>query len=229
MAIRIAFCGEKCFDLIHYISRILYKLGKSTLLVDLSPQNDRSLEKSINIPPGMIQGHTVDNKGVRFAPHYYKKYDNEYKYIIFYYGSGVATKALNADWKFMICNSYIESVENAENFLLHNNSQIATSISNSSDSCYYKGEPIVLYLDVSTERKGYIRSKLSVSDSNFSACELEVRDIENKINIQYESTFKFNKLSLDYKELLIKCVSSICSQTSDKELLKAIKEAERGK
>lgn len=234
MSNKVCFQGEKCFDLIHYTSRILYRLGCSVLIVDLSTWNDRSLEMSVPIPEGIAKGHTVDYNGVRFSPHYYQKYEKEYDYILIYNGSRKLGRTLLVDRQFIICNSRLDSIKNAELILedssLNNNAHRHNTFSQTKENLFNSNEPVVLYLDISIERIRFIRSRLNVSEDHFRYCELAVNDIELGINVQYDNTFRFNKLSADYKDIVLQCVLSIIdNNTTDKQLTKAVKEAERGK
>lgn len=230
MAIKVNFSGVPCYDFIQYVARVLYCSGYSVLLVDFS--NDRSLEESIPIPSGILQGHTIDYCGLRYAKDYYIKYELEYDYILYYYGQGAITH-MKAHWQFVLVNSEEHSINcmlnevskyELYNLVLYNSSKEEAEYP--LDNSY----PVVVYLDMVTRKKELIKSKLSDSLSeNFKICELTYNDYELRLLSQTENVVRFSKLSTEYKELIKQCCLALLRCDEDKEFLQKYKLAERGK
>ncbi len=87
MVTKIGFSGAHCYDLIHYVSRILYHADQRVLLCDLS--SDRSLEASVSIPDAVAMGKAdvLDYRGVDFTGCYLYQHDRMYDIVILYFGS----------------------------------------------------------------------------------------------------------------------------------------------
>lgn len=231
MAIKISFMGERCYDLIHYISRIIYHMGNKVLLIDQSARDDRSLECSIPIPVGIEEGHTVDYSGVSYSPKYFEKYEGEYDYILMYYGSTYVATKLQSHWQYVICNSESNSIRNAK-INCSRGSLYTLPLKEQSEGVEERFDntiPVLLYLDLITNQKMLIEHELAVPTSNIKSCELSLGDYELRLKCQYDSAIKFTKISQDYKAIVKECCLSILGKDEDKTFLQAYKEAERGR
>lgn len=78
MSINIAFYGSKCFDLLHYVSRVLKACNISSIMIDWSV--DQSLYKSIP-NPGIQENEVIDYRGVDVSTNYRKSMSFDYDVI----------------------------------------------------------------------------------------------------------------------------------------------------
>ena len=113
MSKKCGFFGAECFDLIHYLSRILKAMHAKVLIVDQS--DDRSLETSVPLPEGynMAADITVEYRGVDYAGRYMLKYDRDYDFILLYFGHK-GQRFIKVDWLFLIDNADIRISKSLE-------------------------------------------------------------------------------------------------------------------
>ena len=89
MSINIAFYGSKCFDLLHYVSRVLKACNISSIMIDWSV--DQSLYKSIP-NPGIQENEVIDYRGVDVSTNYRKSMSFDYDVIFYYIGHRISTE-----------------------------------------------------------------------------------------------------------------------------------------
>lgn len=78
MSINIAFYGSECFDLLHYVSRVLKACNISSIMIDWSA--DQSLYNSVP-NPGIQENEVIDYRGVDVSTNYRKNMSLDYDVI----------------------------------------------------------------------------------------------------------------------------------------------------
>lgn len=226
MSKKCGFFGAECYDLIHYMARILHAMHAKVLIVDQS--DDRSLETSVPLPSGyrIELDHVVDYRGVDFAGRYLLRYDRDYDFILIYFGHK-GQRFVEVDWLFLIDNADVRITGSIDDMAPFYEKMLKSTDESRADEGFMPGYPVNIYMSPVRINTQY--AKLKVPLENWDMVILEQDDIIMRVLCQHNGVFKFNGLSGGYKDLLYRIFVSIYGPFSEKKAKQAFKEAERGR
>lgn len=211
----VAFVGIESYDLIHYLSRLIRKLGGKSLLVDYS--DSRSLAHTINNPL-VPDGEIVDYRGVDFITdscdeNLFSNYD--YVFI---------------DFGFNTRNPYLKHCEEiyfVTDLQRQNAARLRLVQPNDDQYCSL----VIREMVSSKVGADAIKAQLpnisfSEDDSNVYEIYADTTNTSTALSIQYDNVFQFNRVSSDVKEFLFGFLSV---DYDEKKLKAAFKAASKGK
>lgn len=215
----IGFLGCDKYEIILYLSRILYHLGKKVLLVDFA--DTEALYQSISMPDTLREENDyIHYNGIDFIQgKYYEKGKMEaYDYILIDFGFDADNLLL----------SQCEKVIFATDLQLHNLKRMK-HISYNGD-----GDRFLIIKDVfpCKIKPEYIKEQLSslmLEEQHVYILYQDPIDMKYQIQSQYDHRFSFPKLSNPTKFFLQDLIIKISENLSQKQLRKAYRKAERGK
>lgn len=214
----IGFVGCDKYEILLYLSRILYHLNKKVLLVDFS--ETEALTQSIPIPDSLREDSSyMDYRGIDFIKgrNYYPCIEQKYDYILIDFG-------FNQDVLPMIpCQNLIYVTD----LQLHNVKRIKIN----KESKEFSKFVIIKDVFPCKIKPDYILEELDsdFKEENIYILEQDAIDIRHKINSQYSQTFYFHKLSKSMKSFLKDIIRQIDIRLKREEIQVAYKKAERGK
>ena len=209
MQTKVAIWGKEQFDLIIYLSRIIFNCNKKVLLVDST--RDKSLRAAIPIPSNIKSG-VIDYRGVDFLLDDDTEVTKNYDVVL-----------LNID-------SYCEVVNDCNQVILV--SDLFDFRIRDFNESKLTINPILIVRDIINYKvtNEYISNLLLPRIA--AKCVYEIYndsyDYKLKHDCYYNNVIKFTKLSKDFKEVLISLSEIIL--TEQRTIIKsALKKAERGK
>lgn len=208
-------------DIILYLSRILHLLGEKVAIIDQSMQE----ELRYSIPTGLYTQDRIDYRGVDV----FLNCENimltnlpveDYTVLLIDFGVNFKALELNEELKalFIVTDLSRHHTVPLSSCLSH--------ILNRPDSIRIIRD--MVYSKINTR---YIDSLLQSGQyTNVIAkyeFDLNEKDYECRLRSQYDDVFKFGKISNDFKNMLIDCITGLFG-TEKKFVLKALKKAQRG-
>lgn len=215
----IGFLGCDKYEIILYLSRILYHLGKKVLLVDFA--ETEALFQSISIPDTLREENDyIHYSGIDFIQGKYYEIDKKevYDYILIDFGYDAENILL----------SQCEKVLFVTDLQLHN-------VKRMKDISYKgEGEKYLIIKDVFTckIKPEYILEQLSslmIEEQHVYILYQDPVDMKYRIQTQYDHKISFPKLSKPTKFFLQDLIVNISENLSQKQLRSAYRKAERGK
>lgn len=212
----IGYFGIESYEIILYLSRILYTLNRKVLLVDQSEIGD--LTNCIPIPVGMDSADDIISySGVDFTrKNINLDLINDYDDILISFGFNETDAA-------QYCNKVVYTV----NQMLHNICRLSKmkDINGAEKSILIKDmvkskiapEYIIDYL-----KKDFEKEKVIVLD-------FDEIDMKYKILAQHDPLFRFKRITRKTKNYLIATVMELYPEVTDKDLKEAYRIAERGR
>lgn len=215
----IGFLGCDKYEIILYLSRILYHLGKKVLLVDYA--ESEALYQSIPIPDTLKEENNyIHYSGIDFiqGKYYGRNKKEEYDYILIDFGYDTSNIIL----------SQCEKVLFITDLQLHNLKRIKNIFYNGN------GEKYLIIKDVfpCKIKPEYIREQLSslmIGEEQVYILYQDPIDMKYRIQSQYDHKFSFPKLSKPAKSFLQDLIIKLNENISVKQLRNAYRKAERGK
>lgn len=213
----IGFIGSDKYEILLYLSRILYHLNKKVLLVDFS--ETMALTQSIPIPLALAESETyLEYRGIDFIKgrNYYLNMNKEYDYVLFDFGYNHS----------ILSSIYCNSIVYVTDLQLHHAKRL--NITNKKGS--QKNFIIIKDVFPCKITPDYILNELNpkVNIENIYIIEQDALDIKVKIHSQYNQTFYFDKLSKSMKTFLKDIILQIDENLDKIQLQSAYKKAERG-
>jgi len=214
----IGFLGCDKYEIILYLSRILYHLGKKVLLVDFA--ETEALYQSISIPDTLREENDyIHYSGIDFIQgKYYERYKKEaYDYILIDFGYNAENLLL----------AQCEKVMFVTDLQLHNLKRMK-HISYNGD-----GERFLIIKDVfpCKIKPEFIQEQLRclmIEEQHVYILYQDPIDMKYRIQSQYDHKFSFPKLSKPTKFFLQDLILRITENLSQKQLKYAYRKAERG-
>lgn len=217
---KIGFLGINSYDMIAYLTRILVKLEtiKNGNIACIDATLDKSLVGSIPNIEGYE--HVIDYRGIDYLldDKISKIKQEEYQYIFYDFGKNKHHKQLNE------CGVlYLVTDLQKQNIEFFQNLNIDLRIS--------------LYVIIRDVVPGKINEKYVIhqmqqygnSILKSYIIKFDYIDYSNKLIMQHNNIFKFNRLSNSYKDVLIDMVEQLCEEVEqNSSILKALKKAEKG-
>lgn len=215
---KVAFIGTDKYEILLYLSRILYHLNKKVLLVDFS--ETKALTESIPIPNLLHESTTyLDYRGIDFIKgrNYSLDMEKNYDYILF--DLGFRKEVLEV-------LSYDEILY-VTDLQLHNAKRIGAIKGKRSNSRQIVIKD-VLPCKVTPE---YILEQIdeSMNWKNIYIIDQDDLDTKLKLHSQYNQRFYFHKLSKSMKTFLIDIILEFDENLNKSQIQNAYKRAERGK
>lgn len=208
----VAFIGIEKYEIIHYVSRVLFNLNKKVLLIDLS--ENKYLSYSIPKPNAVQK--IVDYRGVDFTEEMAEKELLEkYDYVFIEYDFNIHNDELKKfDEVIAVTDLQIPNTKRLMYTLLRNNN--ATLIIK--DTLKYKID------------EKHIKECLFnlIQENKVYTIELDYENYKLKLDSLYNTIFKFNKCSRDMKETIYEIVMML-TEEEEINIKKAFRNAERGK
>lgn len=219
---RFGFFGTYKCDIINYFSRILNNLDKKVVVVDAS------IEQTMNYCiPDTYEDDYISYRNVdyykncinqdRFSDISYEDYD--VILIDFGFNKQLLNELYDCKALFLVCDFQRHNVQNMKDFI---------------SSLEGESSIVRIYRDIvdSKINSKYVDSYLDIESctqiiANYDF-ELEQCDYKCNLESQYNDIFKFKDLSKEYKDMFYDIISEFF-QVEKKQILKAIKLAERGK
>lgn len=215
----IGFLGCDKYEIILYLSRILYHLGKKVLLVDYS--ESEALFQSISRPDVLKEEKEYINYGgIDFIQgKYYKKNREEiYDYILIDFGFHAEISLLTQCEKIMyVTDLQLHNVKRMKSISYHGNADKYLIIK---DVFPCKIKPVYIIEQL---------SNLLIEEQHVYVLYQDSIDIKYRIQSQYDLKFSFPKLSKPTKFFLQDLILNISDNLSRKQLRIAYRKAERGK
>ena len=208
MQTKVAIWGNDQFDLIIYLSRIIFNCNKKILLVDHT--RDKSLKAAIPIPSNTCS-NVVDYRGVDFVINDDSEIVKNYDVVLF-----------NIDTYDDVVNDCDQVIIVSDQFDFHirdyNESKLSIN-------------PILVVRDIINYKvnEEYIANLLLPRIA--AKCVYEIYqdsyDYKLKLDCYYNNVIKFTRLSKDFKEVLMSLAETILKE--QRAIIKsALKKAERG-
>lgn len=215
----IGFLGSEKYEIILYLSRILYHLGKKVLLVDYA--ESEALFQSISRPDILRdENKYINYGGIDFIQGKYYKINSEevYDYILIDFGYYAENSLL----------SQCEKVMFVTDLQLHNVKRIKHITCNDRVEKYLiikdvfpcKIKPVYIYKQL---------SNLMIEEQHVYVLYQDTIDMKYRIQSQYDLKFSFPKLSKPTKFFLQDFILNVSDNFSRKQLRIAYRKAERGK
>jgi hypothetical protein len=214
----IAFIGCDKYELILYLARILYHLGKKVLLVDYS--ENEALYQCIPVPLTLQEGNNyIDYRGIEFAKgqnviaHDFSDYDVVLMDLGFY----IDVKLLAA------CNKICYVTDMQLHHIKH--------IKKIEDKCDKQKCLVIKDAFPCKITPEYIMNQVGqgIEKKSVYLFYQDPFDYKYKINSQYNDKFIFPKLSKEVQSFLKDMIMQLDETLSDKQYSLAYKKAERGK
>lgn len=214
----IGFVGSDKYEILLYLSRILYHLNKQVLLVDYS--ETQALTLSIPIPETLRESNTyLDYRGIDFIKgrDYFLNMGKDYDYVLidFGYNHGVLSN--------IKCHNIIYVTD----LQLHHAKRLKCSS--------VKGNP-QNYIIIKDVFPCKISPDLILKEISLKAIiediyviKQDALDIKFKIQSQYNQTFYFDKLSKSMKTFLKDIICRFDENLDKTQIQNAYKKAERGR
>lgn len=212
MGIIVGFVGIESYDLIHYLSRIARALGQKSLMVDLS--DNRALSHTIRNPL-VPDGEIVDFRGVDFIA---RKIDvskfSGYDYVFIDFGFQVNSTVIDVcDEVFCVTDFQRHNIARLREVQL--GEQFIILVLKDEVSINVKADAVLAQLpELQIDSENVYT--IAHSDSNYASA----------LGIQYGSVFRFDRITSDYKTLLLDYFSEMFKES---EVKAALKKASKGK
>lgn len=213
----IGFIGSDKYELILYLSRILFHLGKKVLLVDYS--ESEALYQCIPIPEILCENDVnIDYRGIDFIQGQYFNLNKQQQYdvILMDLGFGDERKSLPQCTKIMyVTDLQLHNVRRIKN-LVYAEDIDKYLIIKDVFQCKIKPEFILTQLDEEIDMGHVYILYQDTLDSKY------------KIQSQYNLKFSFGKLSRPTKFFLKDFTRQLNNNLDEKRLNNAYRKAERG-
>lgn len=223
--VTIGFAGIEKYEIILYISAVFEKLGKKVLISDCS-QNG-ALDESICYVREECNGGIISYQGIdyisnlaaekEFSYEAVSERGEQYNFTLIDFGFTLTKENLKR------CNYFFIVTD-----MQKHNVRRAGVIADMLDMPY-----CIIMKELAGHRK--LGEYLSEEIQNRTKAEkvymlYEDRyDEEYRLKCQYNSAIRFNGLSKKFKDMLIEIVCRFDKQDSEKQILKALKRAEKGR
>lgn len=214
----IGFVGSDKYEVLLYLSRILYNLDKKVLLVDYC--ESKALTCSIPIPMTLKETSSyLDYRGIDFikGENYSLNMNKDYDYVLIDFGFN------NSILSRIRCDNIVYVTD----LQLHNAKRIKVK--------HEQGKP-KRYLIIKDAFTCKITVESILLEINPKApidsiyiVEQDALDIKLKLYSQYSQTFSFNKLSKSMKSFLKNIISQFDEELNKSQITNAYKKAERGR
>lgn len=221
----IGFLGVDKYDIILYLSRILYKLNKKILLLDCS--ENRALTYSIPMPNHILcegdDSYIVNYRGIDCASNsvitqeIMEKYKQEYHVILMDFGF----------------QENHELVENCTHIVLVLDQKLHNLKRIRQFSLPKECEKFLIFYEVYGCKisLNYIIEELvfDIPEDNIYEVFQDSVDIKRSIDCQYNDVIRFHKLTKPYQKLLHSIVATLYPENKTKEKAKAFLRAKYGR
>lgn len=228
MAIKAGFFGAPCYDLINYVARILAKMDRGVLMIDLS--QDQSLLYSISLPDD-YDGTEIDYRDVTFSLTEPAYMGMDYEIVLYYFGQR-PERICPVDYAFCITSAerqVIAGVADLMERIVYDES--AAPGGSGRDIRFVRGIPNMIAMGPGVDaRFKYIAMQLDVPRRELVSVNMDEYALACRLACQYDHAFQFRRLSADFRELLYRITSTLCEEELDTKIYKhALKLAERGR
>lgn len=239
MSINIAFYGSKCFDLLHYVSRVLKACNISSIMIDWSV--DQSLYKSVP-NPGIQENEVINYRGVDVSTNYRKSMSLDYDVIFYYIGQrrSAELEHFYANYGFIVTSTELQEVEQAKSLSI-NFSKFDYLKDDSEceedepvEEVFERNHTYLLILGfLADKKKKFISSELEFPLRDTIAVPYDAETAECRINCMYDNVFRFSGISAEFQELIDRLCLTVLKdcgiELTPREYRKLYKMAERGK
>lgn len=210
----IGFVGIEKYEIIHYLSRILFHLNQKILLADQS--EERALACSIPVPFSDTR-EIIDYNGVdvSLGMNMDELRSVEYDYILADFGFQVHHPMLTiCDEVYLVSDLQLHNIRNLSAMDLEKHQHRFLIL-----KAFFvnKVNPDFIYEEM---------SHLMIHEDNSYALPMEERDYENCLNCQYENQISMKRISRYVKQLLYEM---LLPDFSKNQLDRAFRLAERGR
>lgn len=217
----LGFTGFCKSDIIIYFSWILRLLGEKVAIIDQSNQE----ELCYSIPTGVFTQDIIDYRGVDV----FLNCKNKPIASLQLEGCTVALIDFGANCKALECNNELKALFIVTDLNRHHTVQLSSClsyISNRPDSIRIIRDMVNTkitprYIDSLLQSSQYTNI-IAKYEFNFNEKEYECR-----LKSQYDDIFKFTKIPLDFKNMLIDCIIELFEKDK-KSVQKALKKAQKG-
>lgn len=212
----VGYIGIENFEMLLYLARILNKLRRKVLLIDLTAEKD--LSSCIPVPAGLdpiddiISYYGVDFTEKVASPDLFNEYDD----VLISFG-------FNASAAIQYCSKVVYTV----NQMLHNINRLA-----SLDPIAGKKKYLIIKDMVNSKiTPEYIIDclKIPFEPEHIITLDFDEIDMRYKILAQHDSVYQFRRITKKAKRYLITTVKELYPEVPDKELREAYWLAERGR
>ncbi|MDF2473833.1 MAG: hypothetical protein K0R21_1615 [Anaerocolumna sp.] len=213
----IGFVGSDKYELILYLSRILYHLGKKVLLVDYA--ENEALLQSITVPETLKEDTSyIDYRGIDFIQGKYFRFKmkQEYDYILMDFGYIMDNEGmLRCSKVIFVTDLQLHNLKRIKNIEYVENEDKCLVIKDVFQ-CKIKPEYIINQIGFPIDKNQiFILYQDSV-------------DLKYKVSSQYDHKFTFHKLSKPTQCFLKDITKMMDNQLEEKDINLAYKKAERG-
>lgn len=210
----IGFHGIESYEIMHYLSRILFHMGCKVLLVDLS--ETCSLTGTVPIPNGLkYKEQVIDYKGVDFSLSTSSINNKEYNVVLVYFGF-----LFDPDI-FRICD-VIFYVTDQQHHNVKRLNKLHASINR------YLIIKDYIPCKIRSEFIKNTLTKLSIPNEKCIILPYDKKDKLSMIQNGWNNTIQFNQVSNKMRELLFTILILIL-EINEKAVIKACKKAEKGR
>lgn len=214
-AYTIGFVGIDCYDIIHYLARILCKLQKKVLLVDQSTKE--ALTYSVPIPKDMDLSNIITYRQVDFTRAYRKDMLEEYDYIFMNFGDNKFCPEIEeCEDLFIVTDQQGHNAAALSTYFEKQRKQSITAIIRNVVKCKIKPEFIIKLMEMNPD------------ESPYYVMDADPIDQQLMLSCQYDQVFRFKKLSPNFKKMLYEILIDKL-KFDIKEVKQAFKKAEKGK
>lgn len=237
MAIKFCFYGTGCYDLILYAARVLKQCKMSVLLLDYS--KEQSLSCAVPEVKGIENG-VRDYRGIAFSKDKisFSEQNSEYDVVFLYLGEYSDYKE-SGDYNFIVTDCELHTVHRLASLKLKMGEDTLFT-SEESNSCekdeelseaFKKGKLNLIILGPeAAARKNYVASCFNVPARECTAIDMDESNMECRIRCQYDTVFRFHRISEEYQDLINRiCFTALGTTFNEKTYRKAYQKAERGK
>lgn len=213
----LGFCGIEIPDVILYLSRILYKLGKRVLICDYSPEGELEYYIPFHNEINPLT-ECVDYRGVDYTRQFLEEeWKKKYDFLILNFGFGTVQVST-------VCHRMIY-VSDWDKAHIKRLEKIPADRKNSQ-------EKMILIRDMipgGIRMNGYFQElKKLLQTEELTRLKLKLPDLRAKMTAEYNDVFVFRFISRDLYNVLLKEIQKLCPNEEEKKLFAAIRSAEKG-
>ena len=220
----IGFLGVDKYDLILYLSRILYQMHKKVLLIDCS--QSKALTYSIPIPNQILceesDSYVISYRGVDFTKNHIltkdllKRYQEEYDLVIIDFGFNKDHELIqNCTHIVLVIDQKLHNWKGLKEVLIPKECQVFLvlyEIYGCKISLFYILEELLI----------------AIPTDNIFEVSQECVDIKQSIDCQYNDIIRFHRLTKPYERLLYCLITSLYPDHNPKQKTKAYLKAKNG-
>ena len=219
MSVNIGFFGCESYDIQHYLSRVLYCLGKKVILLDGNA--DGSLRHSIPLPEDFPTEEVFGCRRGHYAP-ITAEIDESYYDCVFFDFSQEMLETIEPGDRGGLFQSFVL----VSDLQIHNIKRVMQFIE---EKLVDENQIILIIRDMSGSRKKRMVQRMTnLPADQIYYLQTDQTSERQRLTCQWSNVFSFRKIDVDFKSALQDILVKQFSIVENKDFKTAFKKAERG-